>query len=135
MNEIYEYDQNAIGKIEIAPEVIQIISGIAAASVEGVIGLSGGTAANINQLLGRKNLKKGIHVDLGEQLAVDLSIVVQYGFSIPELGRKVQEEVKQAIENMTGLQVDQVSVKISGIKMPANDSGDENNEPNPPRVK
>ena len=59
MNEIYEYDQNAIGKIEIAPEVIQIISGIAAASVEGVIGLSGGTAANINQLLGRKNLKKG----------------------------------------------------------------------------
>lgn len=74
-------------------------------------------------------------MDLGEQLAVDLSIVVQYGFSIPELGRKVQEEVKQAIENMTGLQVDQVSVKISGIKMPANDSGDENNEPNPPRVK
>jgi uncharacterized alkaline shock family protein YloU len=134
MNEIYEYDQNAIGKIEIAPEVIQIISGIAASSVEGVIGLSGGTAANINQLLGRKNLKKGIHVDLGEQLAVDLSIVVQYGFNIPELGRKVQEEVKQAIENMTGLQVDQVSVKISGIKMPANDSGDEN-EPNPPRVK
>ncbi|MBA4548555.1 Asp23/Gls24 family envelope stress response protein [Thermoactinomyces intermedius] len=134
MNEIYEYDQNAIGKIEIAPEVIQIISGIAASSVDGVIGLSGGTAANINQLLGRKNLKKGIHVDLGEQLAVDLSIVVQYGFNIPELGRKVQEEVKQAIENMTGLQVDQVSVKISGIKMPANDSGDEN-EPNPPRVK
>ena len=135
MNEIYEYDQNAIGKIEIAPEVIQIISGIAASSVDGVIGLSGGTAANINQLLGRKNLKKGIHVDLGEQLAVDLSIVVQYGFNIPELGRKVQEEVKQAIENMTGRQVDQVSVKISGIKMPANDSGDENNEPNPPRVK
>lgn len=125
MNEIYEYDQNAIGKIEIAPEVIQIISGIAAASVEGVIGLSGGTAANINQLLGRKNLKKGIHVDLGEQLTVDLSIMVEYGFNIPELGRKVQEEVKQAIENMTGLQVDQVSVKVNGIKMPASESGDE----------
>ena len=92
MNEIYEYDQNAIGKIEIAPEVIQIISGIAAASVEGVIRLSGGTAANINQLLGRKNLKKGIHVDLGEQLAVDLSIVVQYGFSIPELAVKCRRK-------------------------------------------
>lgn len=134
MSEIYEYDNNSIGKIEIAPEVIQIISGIAAASVEGVIGLSGGAAANINQLLGRKNLKKGIHVDLGEQLTIDLSIMVQYGFNIPELGRKVQEEVKQAIENMTGLQVDQVSVRVNGIKMPANESGEEN-ETNPSRVK
>ncbi|MGA8941744.1 MAG: Asp23/Gls24 family envelope stress response protein [Thermoactinomyces sp.] len=119
MSEAYEHENNSIGKIEIAPEVIQIISGIAAASVEGVIGLSGGAAANINQLLGRKNLRKGIQVDLGDQLSVQLAIVVQYGYNIPDIGRKVQEEVKTAIENMTGLLVDSVSVRIDGIKMPA----------------
>lgn len=119
MSEAYEHENNSIGKIEIAPEVIQIISGIAAASVEGVIGLSGGAAANINQLLGRKNLRKGIHVDLGDQLSVQLAIVVQYGFNIPDIGRKVQEEVKIAIENMTGLLVDNVSVRVDGIKMQA----------------
>lgn len=119
MSEAYEHENNSIGKIEIAPEVIQIISGIAAASVEGVIGLSGGAAANINQLLGRKNLRKGIHVDLGDQLSVQLAIVVQYGFNIPDIGRKVQEEVKTAIENMTGLLVDNVSVRVDGIKMHA----------------
>ncbi len=122
MSEAYEHENNSIGKIEIAPEVIQIISGIAAASVEGVIGLSGGAAANINQLLGRKNLRKGIHVDLGEQLSVQLAIVVQYGYNIPDVGRKVQEEVKTAIENMTGLLVNNVSVRIDGIKMPVSDS-------------
>ncbi|MBA4600908.1 Asp23/Gls24 family envelope stress response protein [Thermoactinomyces mirandus] len=132
MSEAYEHENNSIGKIEIAPEVIQIISGIAADSVEGVIGLSGGATANINQLLGRKNLRKGIHVDLGDQLSVQLAIVVQYGYNIPDVGRKVQEEVKAAIENMTGLFVDNVSVRVDGIKMPSADNRE--NETGSPRV-
>ena len=118
MNEVYRYDENQLGKVEIAPEVIQIISGIAASRVEGVVGLSGGVASNLNQLLGRKNVKKGIRVELDDQLVIELAVVVQYGYHIPEVGREIQEQVKSAVESMTGLIVDQVVVRVDGIKFP-----------------
>lgn len=118
MSELYHYDANQLGKVEIAPEVIQLISGIAASRVEGVIALSGGMVGDINQLLGRKNLKKGIRVDLEGQLTIDLAVVVQYGCHIPDVGREIQQEVKTAVESMTGLTVDKVIVRIDGIKMP-----------------
>ncbi|MFC7440962.1 Asp23/Gls24 family envelope stress response protein [Laceyella putida] len=118
MSELYHYDANQLGKVEIAPEVIQLISGIAASRVEGVISLSGGVVGDINQLLGRKNLKKGIRVDLEEQLTIDLAVVVQYGYHIPDVGREIQEQVKSAVESMTGLAVDKVIVRVDGIKMP-----------------
>ncbi|MGA9173942.1 MAG: Asp23/Gls24 family envelope stress response protein [Thermoactinomyces sp.] len=118
MNEVYRYDENQLGKVEIAPEVIQIISGIAASRVEGVVGLSGGVASNLNQLLGRKNVKKGIRVELDDQLVIELAVVVQYGYHIPEVGQEIQEQVKSAVESMTGLIVDQVIVRVDGIKFP-----------------
>ncbi|MBA4542974.1 MULTISPECIES: Asp23/Gls24 family envelope stress response protein [Thermoactinomyces] len=118
MNEVYRYDENQLGKVEIAPEVIQIISGIAASRVEGVVGLSGGVASNLNQLLGRKNVKKGIRVELDDQLVIELAVVVQYGYNIPEVGQEIQEQVKSAVESMTGLIVDQVVVRVDGIKFP-----------------
>jgi uncharacterized alkaline shock family protein YloU len=118
MSDLYQYDANQLGKVEIAPEVIQLISGIAASQVDGVITLSGGVVGDINQLLGRKNLKKGIRVDLEDQLTIDLAVVVQYGFHIPDVGREIQEQVKTAVESMTGLTVDKVIVRVDGIKMP-----------------
>lgn len=115
MNE--EYKVNELGKIEISPEVIQIISGLSATQVEGVIGMSGGIK-DLNELLGKKNLRKGIRVDINDFTKIELSIIVEYGCRLPEVGRNVQEAVKSAVEMMTGLTIDQVIVRIDGIKYP-----------------
>lgn len=105
------------GKIEIAPEVIQLISGLAATSVKGVLGLSGGSVVNdLNELLGRKNLRKGIRVELEEPLLIEIPIILHFGYNLPDVGRQVQEKVKAAVESMTGLEVGQVKVKIDGVK-------------------
>lgn len=107
-----------LGKVEIAPEVLQVISGLAATQVKGVIGLSGGVVENFNQLLGRKNLRQGITVNFGEATTIEVSLVVEYGVSIPSVGKEVQESIKSAVETMTGIPVDQVIVRVEGIKVP-----------------
>ncbi len=107
-----------LGKIEIAPEVLEIIAGMAASHVEGVSGMKGGVVGDINQLLGRKNLRQGIQVALTEQTAIQVSIIIEYGYHIPKVGQEVQEQVKAAIESMTGISVDQVIVLVEGIKIP-----------------
>ncbi|WP_089968258.1 Asp23/Gls24 family envelope stress response protein [Lihuaxuella thermophila] len=125
MNEMIDYDATELGKVEIAPEVIQIISGLAASEVEGVAGLSGGVVSDLNELLGRKNLRKGIRVDLNEQMTIELALNVHYGYHIPDVGREVQEKVKSAVETMTGLIVDQVIVRVEGIRFPQQEKGTE----------
>jgi uncharacterized alkaline shock family protein YloU len=107
-----------LGKVEIAPEVLEIIAGMAASKVEGVSGMKGGVVGDINQLLGRKNLRQGIQVALNEQTAIQVSIIVEYGYHIPNVGQEVQEQVKSAIEAMTGIVVDQVIVQVEGIRVP-----------------
>ncbi|SDZ03337.1 Asp23/Gls24 family envelope stress response protein [Thermoactinomyces sp. DSM 45892] len=107
-----------LGKVEIAPEVLQVISGLAATQVKGVIGLSGSVVENFNQLIGRKNLRQGITVNLDESTTIEASLVVEYGVSIPEVGKQVQESIKSAVETMTGIEVDQIVVRVEGIKFP-----------------
>ncbi|WP_124727210.1 Asp23/Gls24 family envelope stress response protein [Staphylospora marina] len=126
MNELYHYESEVSGKVEIAPEVIQTIAGIAASNVEGVAAMSGGV-----EWLGRKNPKRGIRVELGERLSIELSVTVRYGYHIPDIGRKIQNEVKSAVESMTGLQVDEVTVRVEGIKFQQTEKG----ETEPSRVK
>lgn len=109
---------HSLGKVEIAPEVLQVISGLAATQVKGVIGLSGGVVENFNQLLGRKNLRQGITVNFDETTTIEVSLVVEYGVSIPTVGKEVQESIKSAVETMTGIQVNQVVVRVEGIKVP-----------------
>ena len=95
---------NALGTIRIADEVVSIIAGLAATEVEGVAGMSGGIAGGIAEILGRKNFSKGVKVEVGEkEAAIDLYIIVKYGVRIPDIALNVQEAVKAAIENMTGL--------------------------------
>lgn len=113
-------DQNGnyqeIGNIKIADEVVSIIAGLAATEVEGVAGMSGGIAGGIAEILGRKNLSKGVKVEVGEkEAAVDLFVIVDYGVRIPEVAWNIQENVKKAIENMTGLKVVEVNVHIQGV--------------------
>lgn len=104
------------GSIKIADEVVGVIAGLAATEIEGVAGMSGGIAEGIAEILGRKNLSNGVKVHVGEKEAsVDLHIIVDYGVRIPEVALAVQQNVKRAIENMTGLTVIEVNVHVQGI--------------------
>lgn len=109
---------NEIGAIKITDEVIAIIAGIAATEIPGVAGMSGGIAGGIAEALGRKNLSKGVKVEAGEkQAAIDLYIIVEYGFRIPEVAWSIQEKVKKAVEDMTGLNVVEVNIHIQGVNI------------------
>lgn len=107
-----------IGKVEIAPEVIEVISGLAASEVDGVAYMRGGFVGGLTERFGRKNLSKGIKVELGEEhIVVDVSIAVEFGVRIPEVAEAVQENVKNTIENMTGLHVLEVNVHVVHVQV------------------
>jgi len=111
-----DYVKTDMGSIQIAPEVIEIIAGLATIEVQGVAGMSGGFAGGIAELLGRKNLSKGVKVEVGQrEAAIDVSIIVEYGNRIPEVASDIQRNVKHAIESMTGLNVVEVNVHIHDV--------------------
>ena len=108
--------KGSIGSIRIADEVVSIIAGLAATEIEGVAGMSGGIAGGIAEMLGKKSLTKGVKVEVGEkETAVDLYMIVKYGARVPDVAIAVQENVKKAIENMTGLTVVEVNVHVQGV--------------------
>ena len=110
---------SSLGAIRIEDEVVSIIAGLAATEVDGIAGMSGGIAGGIAEMLGRKNFAKGVKVEVGEkESAVDLYIIVKYGVRIPDIALAVQENVKQAIETMTGLSVVEVNVHVQGVGFP-----------------
>ena len=97
------------GTVRIANEVVGIIAGLAATEVRGVAGMSGGVVDGISELLKKKSLSKGVRVEVGEkEAAVDLYVVIEYGARIPDVAINIQENVKRAIEGMTGLKVVEV---------------------------
>ena len=105
-----------VGTIRIADEVVGIVASLAATEIPGVAGMSAGLVGGIAEMLGKKNLSKGVKVEVGEkEAAVDLYIIVEYGVRIPDVALKVQENVKQAIESMTGLDVVEVNIHIQGV--------------------
>ncbi len=115
-----------LGSIRIADEVVSIIAGLAATEVEGVASMSGGIVGGIAEALGRKNLSKGVKVEVGEEeAAVDLYLIVTYGSRIPDVSWVAQENVKKAIENMTGLKVVKVNVHVQGVYFPQQKTEDE----------
>lgn len=112
------YDDQTIGKVQIADEVVAIIAGLAATEVEGVASMAGNITNDLVGKLGMKNLSRGVKVDvLDNVVCVDLKLNLAYGYSIPETSRKVQEKVKASIENMTGLQVSDVNISISSVEL------------------
>ncbi len=105
-----------VGTIRIADEVVGIVAGLAATEIPGVAGMSAGLVGGIAEMLGKKNLSKGVKVEVGEkEAAIDLYIIVEYGIRIPDVALKVQENVKRAIESMTGLDVVEVNIHIQGV--------------------
>jgi uncharacterized alkaline shock family protein YloU len=115
MNSSYKVED--IGQVQIADEVIAVIAGLASTEVDGVVKMSGNITNEIVSMLGMKNLSQGVKVDInGEEVEVNLSLILRYGISIPRTSREVQEKVKNAIETMTGLTVTNVHIRIAGIQ-------------------
>ncbi len=108
------------GKIIFANEVIATIAGLAAMDVKGIAGMSGGVVEGFTEMLGRKNLTKGVKVEVGTQeAAVDVSVVVEYGYKLQDVCMEVQRSIKNAIETMTGLKVVEVNVYIQAVNLDA----------------
>lgn len=107
-----------LGEVQIADEVVAIIAGLAATEIDGVASMAGNTSKDFIERFGMKSLSKGVKVDVIEGVvSVDLTLNLDYGYSIPQTSGKVQEKVKSAIENMTGLTVAEVNVRIIGVAM------------------
>ncbi len=116
MSEVTQNTSEEYGKVTFADEVVAIIAGLAATEVKGVAAMSGSMAGGIAEKLGRKNLTKGVKVEVGEkEAAIDLYIIVDYGVRIPEVAWNIQENVKKAVETMTGLSVVEVNVHVQGV--------------------
>ena len=114
---IEQIEKYETGSIRIANEVVSIISGLAATEVKGIAGMSGGVVDGFAELLKKKNLAKGVKVEVGErQAAIDLFVIIEYGAKIPDTAYLVQENVKRAVESMTGLEVVEVNVHIQGVE-------------------
>ena len=109
------YDSSE-GQISFADDVVAVIAGLATIEIDGVVGMSGGVADGIAEILGRKNFTRGVKVEVGTlEAAIDLDIIAMYGMNIPDVCRKVQENVKKEVEMMTGLDVVEVNVNVMGI--------------------
>ena len=113
-NEEVEDTENGI---EISNDVIAVIAGVAVSEVQGVASMAGGFAGGISEVFsGKKNLAKGIKVEVNEGTAkIDVNIIVEYGTRIPDVAFEIQNRVKKAVENMTGLKVEEVNVHIQGV--------------------
>lgn len=105
--------------INISEEVITTISGIAVSEISGVAKMAGGITGGITEVLsGKKNLSKGIKADVaGNNVKIDVNIIVNYGVRIPDVAFDIQNKVKQTVENMTGLKVNEVNVHVQGVNV------------------
>ena len=121
MSENKEYVSRAdeLGNIHISEEVLAAITAAAAMEVEGVSSLAANLGRDIADLLGKKSLSKGVRVKMEDnRVEVELSVLMAYGHTIPEIGKAVQENVKSAIESMTGLDVAAINVNVAGVTFP-----------------
>ena len=117
---------DAVGTVRIADDVVAMIASVAAQEVDGVAGMAAGTTREFLGSIGVKDPQKGVRVEVNDRnVRVDLQIIMGYGFNIPATSSKVQARVKQAIENMTGLSVTDVNVRIAGIKLADNSDSNE----------
>lgn len=120
-NRTFQIKADESGEVKVSEEVVAIIAGLAATEVEGVSSMAGNITNEIVSKLGMKNLSKGIFIEvLDEEIKVDVALNIAYGYAIPEICAKVQEKVKSAIENMTGLTVAIVNVRVASVDMTNN---------------
>ena len=114
-------ENDELGTVKIADDVVAVIAGLAATEVKGVASMAGNISNELMSKMGVKNLAKGVKVEMiGKSVRADLNLIVEYGYNIPAVSQKVQEKVKSTIENMTGLEVLDVNIRIAGVNMVKN---------------
>ena len=112
--------KDQLGEVVIADEVVAVIAGLAAMEVEGVASMAGDATKELISKLGKKSLSKGVKVDILEGVVtVALTLNLKYGYNVMDISGKVQEKVKVAIENMTGLTVADVKIRVTGVEVEA----------------
>ena len=117
----YITKKKELGEVKIASDVVAAIAALAATEIDGVYSMAGNITNELIGKLGMKNLSKGVKILMeGGIVRVDMMVVVNYGYSIPEVSEQVQDRVSQQIENMTGLSVSEVNVRIAGVKLEEN---------------
>ena len=105
-----------LGTIHIADEVLAVVAASAALEVEGVSSLAANLQTDIAELMGKKVYSKGVRLSVANgQVLVDISVLIQYGYVIPDVARKVQETVMSAVANTSGMEVSQVNVQVAGV--------------------
>lgn len=110
--------ENESGEVVVADEVVAVIAGLASMEVEGVASMKGDATRELISKIGKKSLSKGVKVDVLEDVVtVTIAINIKYGYNVMEVAGKVQEKVKMSIENMTGLSVADVNVRVSGVEL------------------
>ena len=121
MNEQYSLnvsDDTGLGKVEIAPEVIEVITGIAASEVDGISSMRGNFATGVVERFGKKSHTKGVKVELTESgVLIDLYVVLIFGVSIPKVAQQLQTNIRQTLKNMTALEIAEINVHVVGIQM------------------
>lgn len=107
-----------LGKVEIAPEVIEVITGIAASEVDGLSSMRGNFATGVVERFGGVSHSKGVKVELTDEgILIDLHVVLNFGVSIPETAQKLQTNIRQSLKNMTGLDIAEINIHVVGIQM------------------
>lgn len=137
-NNMTTVETDSLGTISFADEVVSVIAGLAAMEIPGVLGMSSNIVGGIAEMIGRKNLSKGVRVEVGNsEAAIDLYVYLEYGVRIPEVAENLQENVKKAVETMTGLRCVEVNVHVMGVRHPKDKDKEiqEIEPPAPPRVK
>jgi len=129
---VVENSQGEANTIQISDDVVAVIAGKAVAEAPGVFAMAGGFAGGISEVLsGKKNLSKGIKVDVGEkETKIDVNIIVEYGVRIPDIAFDIQNRVKSAVEGMTGLKVTAVNVHVQGVNTETNSESDNEDSQN-----
>ncbi len=113
----YKLEEGNLGEVQVADEVVAIIAGLAATEVEGVASMAGNVTNELISKLGMKTLSKGVKVVVESGVvSVELALNLKFGYNIPNTSAAVQEKVKSAIENMTGLSVADVNIRIAGVE-------------------
>lgn len=117
-NAVVLKNEESVGTVQIADDVVAMIASLAATEIEGVSAMAGNISNELMSKVGVKKLTKGVKVDvLNNNVKVDLAVTMEYGYNIPATCQKVQAKVKNAIENMTGLSCSDVNIRIAGVNM------------------
>ena len=127
VEKVEEINVTPDSSVVISEDVVSVIAGVAVSEVPGVVDTAGGFAGGISEVLsGKKKLSKGIKVEVGEkETKIDVNIIVEYGSRIPDVAFEIQNRVRKAVKEMTGLEVLEVNVHVQGVRTPIDTEGKE----------